>query len=99
MKIGRRGLFGLGAAAAVAAPVAVVAATKPASVYAASPLDLIKGDLAEMTRWHRAELLAAQRAANPAWIVREDGTASYVEAPRGLQYRNAFIAAWGKEKE
>lgn len=98
MKIGRRGLFGLGATAALA-PAAVLAAVRPASGYATSPLDLIKDDLSAMTRWHRAELLAAERAANPAWMVREDGTASYVEAPRGLQYRNAFIAAWDKEKE
>lgn len=91
MKIGRRGLFGFGAAAVVAAPVAVVAAAKPASAYGVSPLDLIKGDLETMTRWHRAHLLAAERAANPAWVVREDGTLSLMPGMRPWLVSESYV--------
>lgn len=67
MKIGRRALFGFGAAAAVAAPVVALAA-KPV-VAVAEKADAIEAidtaldaDLAEFARQYRAEFIAAFEA-------------------------------------
>jgi len=91
MKINRRGLFGLGAGVALA-PAAVVAAAKSAAGYGESPLMLAADDLAAQTRWHRAELMAAERAAHPLWVVHEDGTVTLMSRMRPWIVSNSYAA-------
>jgi hypothetical protein len=58
MKIGRRGLFGLGAVAVVAAPAVALAAKADAPAVEAFD-DALDADLADFARQYKAEFIAA----------------------------------------
>lgn len=87
MKIGRRGLFGLGAVAVVAAPAVALAAKSDASAVEAINAAL-DADLSDFARQYKAEFIAAERASNPAWIVHEDGSITLMP---GQTYRSPWI--------